>query len=152
MFLIFFSIVNVGFEPKRILNYKTIVDKAIKISDLSNDSLKCIIFNRHEEKEADLISERDRDWDDVMDSTRDLNDCEPVEANHPLYLLYTSGTTGAPKAIVRPTGGYAVMLQWTMKYLYNIHPGEVWWSAADLGWVSSSFFRRKSTQLITYCP
>lgn len=71
-----------------------------------------------------------------MSSARDDNDCHPVESNHPLYLLYTSGTTGNPKAIVRPTGGYAVTLQWTMRYLYDLHPGEVWWSAADLGWVS----------------
>ena len=132
--------VNVGFEPKRTLNFKNIVDKAIKISNLNDDSLKCIIFNRPEGKEADLVSERDRDWEDVINSTRDINDCEPVEANHPLYLLYTSGTTGTPKAIVRPTGGHAVMLQWSMKYLYNIRPGEVWWSAADLGWVHIDFF------------
>ncbi|CAF3797854.1 unnamed protein product [Adineta steineri] len=127
--------VNVGFEPQRTINYKTIVDEAIKKSDVSNESIQCIIFNRSEGKQADLISGRDRDWNDVMNSVRDQHDCEPVEANHPLYLLYTSGTTGTPKAIVRPTGGYAVTLQWTMKYLYNIHPGEVWWSAADLGWV-----------------
>ncbi|CAF3989371.1 unnamed protein product [Rotaria sp. Silwood1] len=125
---------NVGFEPQRTINYKTIVDEAIKKSGISTDALKCIIFNRPEGKQADLISERDRDWQDVMNSVRDYSDCEPVESNHPLYLLYTSGTTGTPKAIVRPTGGYAVALQWTMKYLYNIHPGEVWWSAADLGW------------------
>ncbi|CAF4201278.1 unnamed protein product [Rotaria sp. Silwood2] len=126
---------NVGFEPQRTINYKTIVDEAIKKSGITDDTLKCIIFNRSEEKPADLTSGRDRDWKDVMDSARDYSDCEPVESNHPLYLLYTSGTTGTPKAIVRPTGGYAVALQWTMKHLYNVHPGEVWWSAADLGWV-----------------
>ncbi|CAF1506850.1 unnamed protein product, partial [Rotaria sordida] len=94
---------NVGFEPQRTINYKTIVDEAIKKSGISNSALKCIIFNRSEGKSADLISERDRDWKDVMDSARDYSDCEPVESNHPLYLLYTSGTTGTPKAIVRPT-------------------------------------------------
>ncbi|CAF1179080.1 unnamed protein product [Adineta ricciae] len=127
--------VNAGFEPQRVLNYKQIVDDAIKKCDLNNDSIKCIIYNRPEEKNANLISGRDQDWNDAIASARDIQDCQPVEANHPLYLLYTSGTTGTPKAIVRPTGGYAVMLQWTMKYLYNVHPGEVWWSAADLGWV-----------------
>ncbi|CAF0793176.1 unnamed protein product [Rotaria sordida] len=131
---------NVGFEPQRTINYKTIVDEAIKKSGISNSALKCIIFNRSEGKSADLISERDRDWKDVMDSARDYSDCEPVESNHPLYLLYTSGTTGTPKAIVRPTGGYAVALQSAMKYLFNIHPGEVWWSAADLGWVIGHSF------------
>ncbi len=143
---VIFCIVNVGFEPQRTLNYKAVVDEAIKKSD---ESVKCIIFNRSEGKQADFISGRDRDWNDLMDSAHDLNDCEPVDANHPLYLLYTSGTTGTPKAIVRPTAGYAVMLQWTMKYLYNVHPGEVWWSAADLGWVSSSFFRNSADLLFS---
>jgi propionyl-CoA synthetase len=158
--LTFLCSVNVGFEPQRIIDYKEIVDEAIKKSGVSNDLLKCLIFNRPEGKQAKLISERDRDWSDVMASAHGTNDCEPVEANHPLYILYTSGiryllkrlsiqnfrlgTTGTPKAIVRPTGGYAVSLQWTMRYLYNVHPGEVWWSAADLGWVpfSSSFLSR----------
>ncbi len=134
-FIVFF-IANVGFEPQRTLNYKAIVDEAIKVSGIGDGSVKCIIFNRSEGKQADLMTGRDRDWSDLMASARDLSDCEPIDANHPLYLLYTSGTTGTPKAIVRPTAGYAVMLQWTMKYLYNVHPGEVWWSAADLGWVN----------------
>ena len=92
-----------------------------------------------------------------MSSARDDNDCHPVDANHPLYLLYTSGTTGNPKAIVRPTGGYAVTLQWTMKYLYDLHPGEVWWSAADLGWVRFLLFTRnkhflyESTNFFCFC-
>ena len=86
-----FDLVNVGFELQRTLNYKTIVDEAIKKSDLSNDSIKCIIFNRSEGKQAELISQRDRDWNDLMDSVRDEHDCVPVESNHPLYLLYTSG-------------------------------------------------------------
>jgi propionyl-CoA synthetase len=81
----------VGFEPQRTINYKTIVDDAIKKSGVKNNSLKCIIFNRSEGKSADFVSGRDRDWNDVMNSVRDNHDCEPVEANHPLYLLYTSG-------------------------------------------------------------
>lgn len=128
-------LVNVGFEPQRVLNYKTIVDEAIKKSAIDENTIQCLIFNRPEEKQAKFISGRDRDWNDLMNSARDVHDCQPVDSNHPLYLLYTSGTTGTPKAVVRPTGGHAVMLQWTMKYLYNLHPGEVWWSAADLGWV-----------------
>jgi propionyl-CoA synthetase len=81
----------VGFEPQRVINYKTIVDEAIRKSGVSNDSIQCVIFNRSEEKEASLVSGRDRDWNDVMANAHDLHDCEPVEANHPLYLLYTSG-------------------------------------------------------------
>ena len=88
----FIRLVNAGFEPQRVLNYKQIVDDAIKKCDLNNDSIKCIIYNRPEEKNANLISGRDQDWNDVIASGRDLQDCQPVEANHPLYLLYTSGT------------------------------------------------------------
>ena len=138
-FEVLFDSVNVGFEPQRVLNYKTIVDEAIKKSAIDENTIKCLIFNRPEEKQANLISGRDRDWNDLMNSARDVNDCQPVDSNHPLYLLYTSGTTGTPKAVVRPTGGHAVMLQWTMRYLYDVHPGEVWWSAADLGWVRNIF-------------
>lgn len=83
--------VNVGFEPGRTLNYKTIVDEAIKKSELKHDSLKCIILNRPEGKSAELHSHRDRDWGDLMDSVTADNDAIPVDANHPLYLLYTSG-------------------------------------------------------------
>ena len=142
---------NVGFEPQRTINYKTIVDEAIGKSGANEQTLKCIIFNRPEEKAAKFVADRDADWNDLMAGAREYGDCQPVEANHPLYILYTSGrtllllfvegirirsgTTGTPKAIVRPTGGYAVALQWTMKYLYNVRPGEIWWSAADLGWV-----------------
>ena len=82
---------NVGFEPQRTIDYKVIVDEAIKKSGISNNLLKCIIYNRPEGEQANLTSGRDSDWNDVMASARDLNDCESVEANHPLYLLYTSG-------------------------------------------------------------
>ena len=84
--------VNAGFEPHRTVDYKTIVDEAVKKSGDVADRLKCIIFNRAEEKRANLMSGRDRDWNDLMASAHESNsDCVPVEANHPLYILYTSG-------------------------------------------------------------
>ena len=76
------------------------------------------------QEEADLIRERDLDWRDVISQERS-HDCVPVDANHPLYLLYTSGTTGLPKAVVRPTGGHSVVLHWSMKAIYDSNPGEV---------------------------
>jgi propionyl-CoA synthetase len=104
--------VNIGFEPQRTINYKTIVDEAIKKSDIHNDSLQCIIFNRSEGKQADLTVGRDRDWNDLMDSARDISDCEPVEANHPLYLLYTSGIT---EELLRDKNNYS-MDEWISRY------------------------------------
>ncbi|CAF0979251.1 unnamed protein product [Didymodactylos carnosus] len=128
---------NVGYEPQRVINYKEILDEAIELSGVNQQNLKCFIYNRTSggEKKATMKRDRDRDFTDEISSTKPYEHCETVESNHPLYLLYTSGTTGKPKAIVRPTGGYAVALQWTMKYLYAIKPDDVWWSAADLGWV-----------------
>uniref|UniRef100_A0A1D5QIW8 Acyl-CoA synthetase short-chain family member 3, mitochondrial n=1 Tax=Macaca mulatta TaxID=9544 RepID=A0A1D5QIW8_MACMU len=88
----------------------------------------------HVKEAVPLAPGRDLDWDEEMAKAQS-HDCVPVLSEHPLYVLYTSGTTGLPKGVVRPTGGYAVMLNWSMSSIYGLQPGEVWWAASDLGWV-----------------
>ena len=93
----------------------------------------CVILQRDMEM-ANLVTGRDYDWHDVMDSAQPA-DCVPILATDPLYILYTSGTTGIPKGVVRDNGGHLVALKWSMKNIYDVNPGEVWWSASDVGWV-----------------
>ncbi len=120
-----------GIEPNRIVKYKPILEAALEESEHKPE--RCIIFQRPQEKTA-LVPGRDIDWDDaVADATP--ADCVPVLATDPLYILYPSGTTGRPTGVVRDNGGHAVALKWTMKHLYNVDPGEVYWSASDVGWV-----------------
>jgi propionyl-CoA synthetase len=125
-----------GLEPGRVVAYKPLLDEAIRLSRHQPDA--CLILQRNEAP-ASLTAGRDRDWAEMRDyalvHARSAWDCVPVEATDPLYILYTSGTTGRPKGVVRDNGGHMVALKWTMKNLYGVEPGEVYWAASDVGWV-----------------
>ena len=125
-----------GLEPGRIVKYKPLLDEAIRLARHKPDT--CLILQRPQEQ-ASLVAGRDHDWAKVRDEAivfaRSVYDCVPVAATDPLYILYTSGTTGKPKGVVRDNGGHMVALKWSMKNLYGVEPGEMWWSASDVGWV-----------------
>jgi propionyl-CoA synthetase len=120
-----------GIEPGRIVAYKPLVDTAIEIANHKPDF--CVVYQRPMEK-GELKAGRDLDWDEVL-SKAAAHACVSVAATDPLYILYTSGTTGQPKGIVRDNGGHLVALDWTMRYIYGVQPGEVYWAASDIGWV-----------------
>lgn len=119
-----------GVEPSRIVEYKPLLDSAIEIARHKPEFN--VIFQRPE-CIADLGS-IDVEWNALQKGTKPAP-CVPVSGDHPVYILYTSGTTGAPKGVVRPTAGHLVALHWTMKNIYNVDPGEVFWAASDVGWV-----------------
>ena len=119
-----------GIEPARVVAYKPLLDAAIAQVDAKPDC--CIVLQR-ETLEADLHAPRDVDWREAVEGAEPA-ECVPVEATDPLYILYTSGTTGQPKGIVRDTGGHAVALAWSMRNVYDVEPGEVYWAASDIGW------------------
>ncbi len=120
-----------GIEPGRVVEYKPLLDQAIELAGHKPDH--CVILQRPM-AEAAMIAGRDHDWSEAMASASP-HDCVPVAATDPLYILYTSGTTGQPKGIVRDNGGHAVVLHWSMKNIYDVNPGEVYWAASDVGWV-----------------
>ncbi len=125
-----------GLEPGRVVHYKPLLDEAIELS--AHKPAACLILQRPQSR-ATLIEGRDRDWATMRDyaliHARSAYDCVPVAATDPLYILYTSGTTGRPKGVVRDNGGHMVALQWSMQNLYGVEPGEVYWAASDVGWV-----------------
>lgn len=120
-----------GIEVAKIIKYKPLLDAAIDMAASKPD--KCVVFQRPMEK-ASMVDGRDLDWEEHMASASPA-DCVPVAATDPLYILYTSGTTGQPKGVVRDNGGHAVALKWTMKNIYNVDQGDVYWAASDVGWV-----------------
>ena len=120
-----------GLEPNRIVEYKPLIDQAIELA--SHKPQTVVIFQRAECK-AELVDGRDHDWN-VFQENAEKAPCVPVKGSHPAYILYTSGTTGAPKGVVRTTAGHLVALNWTMKNFYNVDPGEVFWAASDIGWI-----------------
>ena len=120
-----------GIEPNRIIPYMPVVDEAIQIAgDLP---ATCVVVQRNACM-AELKAGRDHDWNDIMATAQPV-DCVPVSATDPLYILYTSGTTGQPKGIVRPSGGHMVALAWSMRHVFDAHPCDVFWAASDIGWV-----------------
>src|ERR1043165_3217828 len=119
-----------GIEVNRVVPYKPLLDKEIETASWKPKS--CIILQR-EQEHAPMIADRDLDWHELMTGAEAV-DCVPVLATDPLYILYTSGTTGVPKGVVRDNGGHLVALKWSLPNIYNSHAGEVFWASSDLGW------------------
>jgi acyl-coenzyme A synthetase/AMP-(fatty) acid ligase len=121
-----------GKELDKIIAYKPIVDKAI---DEATHKISHVVCLQRDFVVADLKQGRDLDWAEQLDGVKPVYDCTPVDATDPLYILYTSGTTGKPKGVVRDNGGHAVALRYSMKYVYGVEAGDTYWAASDVGWV-----------------
>ena len=119
-----------GIEVDRVIPYKPLLDGALELA--RNQPDVCIILQRPQAV-ASMVAPRDLDWDEVMESAQPA-ECVPLRATDPLYVLYTSGTTGKPKGVVRDNGGHLVAMKWSMSNLYGVAPGQVFWAASDLGW------------------
>jgi propionyl-CoA synthetase len=120
-----------GLEPGRVVDYKALLDRALALAQFQ--PAHCLVLQRPQ-LAVPLVEGRDLDWQATVAAAAPV-ECVPVAATDPLYILYTSGTTGKPKGVVRDTGGYLVALQWSMQYVYGAQPGEVYWAASDIGWV-----------------
>jgi propionyl-CoA synthetase len=120
-----------GIEPGRIIPYKPLLDRAIE--QVNHKPAHCVVLQRPEQR-ASLLAGRDLDWQELTSACQPAA-CVPVQASDPLYILYTSGTTGLPKGVVRDNGGHAVALKWSLRNVYGMQPGEVFWAASDIGWV-----------------
>jgi propionyl-CoA synthetase len=122
-----------GIEPTRVVEYKPMLDRALQLA--THKPGTCVIKQRPEAR-AEMSDPRDVDWDTAMKAgAGEPASCVEVAATDPLYVLYTSGTTGKPKGIVRDNGGHAVAMAWSLPHIYDLHPGQVWWAASDVGWV-----------------
>src|ERR1043166_917338 len=124
-----------GLEPGRIVQYKPLLDEAIALAQHKPGA--CLILQRPQ-AQATMVAGRDHDWKTLWDEAVNYaktSDCVQLKATDPLYILYTSGTTGRPKGVVRDNGGHLVALKWSMKNFYGVEPGEVYWAASDVGWV-----------------
>ena len=120
-----------GIEPGRVVEYKPLLDEAMR---LSKHKVTACVLKARPQATASMLKGRDYDWD-IEAAAAAPADCVPVAATDPLYILYTSGTTGQPKGVIRDNGGHAVAMHWTMKNIYNVEPGDVYWAASDVGWV-----------------
>jgi len=120
-----------GIEPGRVVEYKPLLDEAMR---LAKHKVTACVLKARPQATASMQEGRDYDWDTETASATPA-DCVPVAATDPLYILYTSGTTGQPKGVIRDNGGHAVAMHWSMKNIYNVEPGDVYWAASDVGWV-----------------
>jgi propionyl-CoA synthetase len=120
-----------GLEVNRVIEYKPLLDKAIDLAESKPE--RCVILQRPQAK-ATMVAGRDLDWRELTAAAEPAA-CVSLEATDPLYILYTSGTTGKPKGVVRDNGGHAVALKWSMRHIYDVEPGDVYWAASDVGWV-----------------